>query len=212
MGPMEMIEGPFEINGALMDMDVINEVVPLGSTEIWEFVNNTMVGHPIHIHDIQFNILERSGGPIQPWETGWKDVVFVPAMGSARVIMQFLDHADPDMPYMYHCHLLMHEDEGMMGQFVVVDPNGFEEVAETGDLHAWPTLASEVLNVRWGENMDIKQLTITDAIGRVVRQQVNPAAGSITSIGTSSLAPGGYLLTGIMKDGRRASSSFIIQH
>jgi bilirubin oxidase len=50
--PMGMIEGPFLINGELMDMDVINEVVPLGATEIWEFTNNTMVGHPIHIHDI----------------------------------------------------------------------------------------------------------------------------------------------------------------
>ncbi|MBK6629522.1 MAG: multicopper oxidase domain-containing protein [Flavobacteriales bacterium] len=84
--------------------------------------------HPIHIHDIQFNILERDGVAPDPWESGWKDVVMVPGLqGSVRVITRFDDFADPDMPYMYHCHLLMHEDEGMMGQFLVVDPNGIGE-------------------------------------------------------------------------------------
>ena len=78
MDPMGMIEGPFTINGALMDMDVINETVPLGNTEIWTFQNNTQIAHPLHIHDIQFNILDRNGAPPDAWETGWKDVVYVP--------------------------------------------------------------------------------------------------------------------------------------
>ncbi len=210
MGPMEMIEGPFKINGALMDMDVINEVVPLGSTEVWEFVNNTMVAHPIHIHDIQFNILDRTGLPPQAWESGWKDVVFVPAMGSARVITRFLDHADPDMPYMYHCHLLMHEDEGMMGQFVVVDPNAIAEQEEDNMLLAWPSPADASLNVRWSNTNGPAMYTLTDAAGRTVHQAA--LDGGRAECNTVGLASGTYLLSTTTRDGDRAITAITIQH
>lgn len=50
-----------------------------------------------------------------------KDTVFMPPGRTARLAMQFTDYADPKSPYMYHCHLLQHEDNGMMGQFVVVE-------------------------------------------------------------------------------------------
>lgn len=212
MGPMEMIEGPFEINGVLMDMDVINVTVPLGSTEIWEMVNNTMVGHPFHIHDIQFNILDRNGMAPEPWESGWKDVVFVPPMGSARVITRFDDHADPDMPYMYHCHLLMHEDEGMMGQFVVVDPNAIGEPSDEHALQVWPTIANDVVNIRWEGATGAYAIALTDALGRVVQQQQVLAGAGRTTMSTAVLAPGGYLLTTTNADGLRRSATIIIQH
>jgi hypothetical protein len=53
--------------------------------------------------------------------------VFVSPDHPVRLLVQFLGHIDPDMPYMYHCHILRHEDNGMMGQFVVVEP-GMEAV------------------------------------------------------------------------------------
>ena len=211
MSPMELIEGPFEINGALMDMDVINETVPLGSTEIWEFVNNTMVGHPIHIHDIQFNILDRSGGPIQTWETGWKDVVYVPSMGSARVITRFDDFGDPVTPYMYHCHLLMHEDEGMMGQFLVVDANGMEEEDTRTVLHVWPNPSTDrTCTVRWPDVTGAVQATVMDACGRTVHRTTLPNTMMGVPLELPQLAAGRYTLRLSTTEGRTAQAALTL--
>jgi hypothetical protein len=79
--------------------------------------------HPFRIHDVQFHILDRSGVPPPPEEAGQKEVVLVYPGENLRFITRFEDHADPDIPYMYHCHYLAHEDGGMMRQFVVVNPN-----------------------------------------------------------------------------------------
>lgn len=202
MGPMEMIEGPFTINDALMDMDVINEVVPLGATEVWEFINNTMVGHPVHVHDIQFNILSRTGAPVEPWETGWKDVVYVPPMGSARVITRFDDFADPEMPYMYHCHLLMHEDEGMMGQFLVVDNIGMDEVRTVRPVHAWPNpLAGDHCTVMWPGARGPVRITIMDALGRPCRTTSILSQGELFRVPMMGLSPGNYRLQMVDEQG-----------
>ena len=77
--------------------------------------------HPFHVHDDSFQILSRDGSPPPAHELGWKDVVLVRPFGTARIIKRFHDYADPVNPYMFHCHILEHEDVGMMGQFVVVD-------------------------------------------------------------------------------------------
>ncbi|MBP6390163.1 MAG: multicopper oxidase domain-containing protein [Flavobacteriales bacterium] len=205
MGPMEMIEGPFEINGALMDMDVINVTVPLGSTEIWEFVNNTMVGHPFHIHDIQFNILDRNGLPPEAWESGWKDVVYVPPMGSARMITRFDDFADPDMPYMYHCHLLMHEDEGMMGQFLVVDPNAITEQGATAPVHVWPNpVVGNHCTVQWADAKGAVRAQLMDASRRVVHESVLLDAAHGRSLTLPMSLPGLYTLVLVDNNDQRA--------
>jgi blue copper oxidase len=108
------------INGRSMDPDRIDERVSLGSIEIWEIANRTPLTHPFHIHDVQFRVLDRDGAPPLPYEQGLKDTVLVDPGSTVRVIAEFADFADPDHPYMYHCHILEHEDAGMMGQFVVV--------------------------------------------------------------------------------------------
>jgi FtsP/CotA-like multicopper oxidase with cupredoxin domain len=74
------------------------------------------------VHDVQFQVLSVDGGKPPAELGGWKDTIFMPPKSEAQIILRFADYADPDMPYMYHCHLLMHEDDGMMGQFVVVEP------------------------------------------------------------------------------------------
>ena len=112
--------GTMGINGRSMDMDRIDVQVPLGSIEIWEIVNATPLAHPFHIHDIHFRVLDRDGEPPLPHEQGLKDTVLVDPGSAVRVITEFADFADPQRPYMYHCHILEHEDAGMMGQFVVV--------------------------------------------------------------------------------------------
>lgn len=116
------LNGPFVINGGMFDMGVINYTIPLDNIEIWSLTNQTPISHPFHIHDVQFFILDINGVPPPPSMQGYNDIILVPAgMGNVRFIAQFKDHANDSIPYMYHCHMLMHEDMGMMGQFLVVD-------------------------------------------------------------------------------------------
>jgi len=72
------------------------------------------------VHDVQFKIISRSSGTIADYEKGWKDTVAVPLGESVSFIAKFDDFADSTNPFMYHCHFSNHEDEGMMGQFLVV--------------------------------------------------------------------------------------------
>jgi blue copper oxidase len=117
-GGMGMDAG-FAINGAAMVADVINERIPVGSTEIWEIVNDSMMMHPFHIHHGQFRVISYDGQNTPHHELGNKDTVKVGPGQTVRVLMDFNDFVDPEVPYMYHCHILEHEDAGMMGQFVV---------------------------------------------------------------------------------------------
>lgn len=212
MGPLPMIEGPFTINGALMDMDVINVTIPLDNTEIWSFTNNTMVGHPVHIHDVEFNILDRNGSAPDAWETGWKDVIYVPPQGSARAIMRFEDFTDPDMPYMYHCHMLMHEDEGMMGQFVVVDPNSVGENNANDALVVWPNPSTSVLNLRLPTIKGTAEIRLTDAAGRMVHSGTISTTNGAAIAQVEAVASGSYLLSITDKAGQRLVRQVIIAH
>jgi blue copper oxidase len=114
------MSGMMAINGRSMSMSRIDFRVPLGSIEIWEIENATPLAHPFHIHDVQFRVLDRDGEPPLLQERGLKDTVLVDPGSAVRIIAEFSDFADPKHPYMYHCHILEHEDAGMMGQFVVV--------------------------------------------------------------------------------------------
>jgi blue copper oxidase len=122
------------INGVQMDMSVINEVVKKGDVEIWRITNGAHTTHPFHIHDIQFQILDREQGdgsdptPPNENERGWKDTVLLMPEEAVRVIAKFDHYANTQYPYMYHCHILEHEDAGMMGQFLVVEPEDFDTV------------------------------------------------------------------------------------
>jgi len=120
MGMGMMGGGGMTINGRAMDKNRIDEVVRLGTEEVWVIENPTMLTHPFHIHDVQFRILDRMGTPPFPVEAGLKDTVVVPPGEQVRLLLGFADYADVDLPYMYHCHNLEHEDAGMMGQFTVV--------------------------------------------------------------------------------------------
>ena len=119
-GMMGGMGGDFLINGQAMAMDVINETVPINSTEIWEIHNDSMMTHPFHIHHGQFQVLDRDGRPPLPEEMGYKDTFKVGPGQTARFIMRFENYSDAETAYMYHCHILEHEDNGMMGQFTIV--------------------------------------------------------------------------------------------
>ncbi|MCA9762455.1 MAG: multicopper oxidase domain-containing protein [Gemmatimonadetes bacterium] len=101
------------INGQMFDMDRVDVTVPFGSTEIWRFVNPGPFPHPVHVHEIQFQVLRREGGRgrLFPWEGGWKDTVLVHPDETVDVIARFDAHRGR---YLLHCHNLVHEDGGMM--------------------------------------------------------------------------------------------------
>jgi spore coat protein A len=109
----------------------------LGTTEIWQFANETAETHPVHMHLVQFQVLDRSSfqvvdgkvvpgsdrRPPDPEEAGWKDTAKVKPNELLRVIMRF----GPDGflgDYVFHCHMLEHEDNEMMRRFTVVPPGG----------------------------------------------------------------------------------------
>lgn len=93
-----------------------------GGSELWHVSNPDGVPHNFHVHGVHFRILELSGTPPPLAMRGPKDTVFVASGGDAVLLVTFQHHTDPDVPYMYHCHMLTHEDLGMMGQFLVLDP------------------------------------------------------------------------------------------
>ncbi len=78
--------------------------------------------HNFHIHDTRFQVVDIDGRTPPPELSGWKDTVYTRPGSSYTLAMRFTDYADPTYPYMFHCHLLMHEDRGMMGQFLVLAP------------------------------------------------------------------------------------------
>lgn len=109
----------FSMNHRFFDMNIINQQVRLGSVEIWEFVNDQNMAHPLHIHGVAFQVVSRDGNPPPEWERGWKDTVLVRRGETVRIGMRFTQPADSAHSYMFHCHILEHEGNGMMGQFTV---------------------------------------------------------------------------------------------
>jgi len=110
-------------NTPLMWSSPVTETPKKGVTEIWEFINLTEDAHPMHIHQVQFQILSRAmvGDPDHArgpelWETGFKDTLIIYPDEIARVILKF----DMDGYYVWHCHFLEHEDNELMRPIVVV--------------------------------------------------------------------------------------------
>ncbi|MCO1340314.1 copper oxidase [Kocuria polaris] len=109
------------INSRDMDMGRVDEIVRVDTTEVWEVRNTNPYPHNFHVHDVQFQVLAIDGQEPPPELGGWKDTIYLEPRRVYRIILRFADYTSASVPYMYHCHLLLHEDEGMMGQFVVLE-------------------------------------------------------------------------------------------
>lgn len=102
----------FRINGREFDRTRIDERVRLGAIEDWEYVNTTTMDHPMHLHTNPFQLVARDGIA----DTAWRDGVIVPARGRARIRVRFDDFAGTAV---HHCHILDHEDLGMMATVAI---------------------------------------------------------------------------------------------
>jgi len=98
------------IGGRYFDPDRVDIAAPLNATEIWVVENQDDMDHPFHLHGFSFQVLDRAG--VQEPFPSWKDTVNVPRKSTARFVVVYGDYPGKRM---LHCHILDHEDYGMMG-------------------------------------------------------------------------------------------------
>ena len=109
----------FFLDGRLYDHGRMDTRVPLGSIQEWTLRNETGDFHEFHMHQVHFQIVAVNGQPV-PFE-GYRDVVRIPEQGAVTIRIAFLR---PEIigTFFYHCHVLKHEDRGMMANIEVYDP------------------------------------------------------------------------------------------
>ena len=160
--PVILDPNAFIINHKLFNINYNEYQMPLGNTEIWEISSSSGFGHLFHIHDVEFKLISVNGAAPDAAQAGWKDVVFIPGRigppgpgggGTPNVvkfIARFDDYADEQHPFMYHCHISLHEDEGMMGQFVVTPAaTGNNPINHSADFRLYPNPAGEMLHFQF---------------------------------------------------------------
>ncbi len=114
-----MMGSPFTINAKRFDLNRIDFAVPANTVEVWRFVNMTPMAHPMHVHGVHLSLVSRDGAAPALYERGLRDTFSVDAMQTVAVAVQTPAVASAS-PLMLHCHILEHEDAGMMAQFVGV--------------------------------------------------------------------------------------------
>ena len=115
----DVTTGLFFINHQTFDPKRTDIRVPLGSTEEWTVRNASQELHVFHIHQVPFQVVSINGRP-QPF-VGLRDTIDVPIHGEVKIRMAFTDPRIVGR-FMYHCHILEHEDKGMMAMIEVYDP------------------------------------------------------------------------------------------
>lgn len=118
------------INGLPFNHDRVDARVELGSIETWLLLNATTQSHYIHIHDVDWLVLERNAQPPAAYEAGLKETFRLDPGEYVLVAAKFSDHLGP---YMIHCHMLDHEDGGMMTTWEVVEPGAGTATTLTAD-------------------------------------------------------------------------------
>lgn len=209
----------FNIDSTLMDMMVVNDVVKVDSTEIWTIDNTTNIAHPWHIHDIHFYVTEilENDIPLDPNDYpqlffGPKDNVMILPGWKLSYITTFSDFGTEyaaDSCYMYHCHILPHEDRGMMGQFVVW--NGIGDITSTEDpdlsnrsMKLFPNPASGHLYLEGGSKSN-SQVRFYDLQGRMLSEiSLAPFTGTV-GLNVRDLPKGMVVLEWTSEEGRAIS-------
>lgn len=219
----------YNIDSMLMDMMVVNDVVKMDSTERWTIHNITPISHPFHIHDIHFYVEKiedtntgitytRASDTLHHIFNGPKDNVLIEPGWKLSFIATFDDFGtdiQPQNSYMYHCHILPHEDRGMMGQFVVWDeslppyPTSTEEpeLAEL-DMRVFPNPTTDVLYLE-GSSMSNSTVRFMDVQGRVIREQSLAPFDGTTQLNAMNLPVGMLFIQWITEEGQATKKVII---
>jgi blue copper oxidase len=186
----------FLVEHKLFDSTYISHTVTLNNIEIWELVSTSVFAHPFHIHDVEFYILSINGSAPPSEQQGWKDVVLVKSGETVRFIAKFDDYADTIHPFMYHCHIALHEDEGMMGQFVVSDSlaSGIKDLSKAEiEFNVYPSPAAGRVFVTSPDPLvKIYYIRVVNAVGKTYLMLPRPELQN--GIDVSHLPPGIYFL------------------
>lgn len=201
-------------NSTQFNINTINYTVPFNNTEIWQIVNNSSSAHTFHIHDVQFNVFSRTGNntsTLQTYDMGWKDNILVRSGETLKFVTKFEDYADVIHPFMYHCHFAIHEDEGMMGQFIVSAPLGTESVANSTKFKLYPNPVNDTLYLTLNDAAtQIYYITITTIEGRTLMMLPQPQWQN--GIDISSLASGTYLFQMMDKETKSVTTKKFIKN
>ncbi len=175
----------FVINNSKYDEEINNFTKQEGQVMVWRITNQSMMAHPFHIHGNHFFITAIDGNTPAANLQGRKDVVLVaPRGGTATIITKYEDFCDPEMPYMYHCHILSHEDNGMMGQFLVeCTTTAIHEMEHTTEsLLVFPNPVDDELRIQWGAITEYFTIQIFNAIGVQVLNTTTNGDIDVTSL------------------------------
>ncbi|MEM6317542.1 MAG: multicopper oxidase domain-containing protein [Bacteroidota bacterium] len=219
----------YNIDRILMNMMTVNDTVLLDSTEVWTIDNQTDISHPFHIHDIHFfvtEIVDSFGTVFTPQDDtlhhifrGPKDNVLVEPKWKLSFATTFSDFGTAIHPmnsYMYHCHILPHEDRGMMGQFVVWDGSGMDSmttstvnpIIATSPLRVYPNPASNTLNLE-GTSQRPSQVRVFDLQGRTLKMVQLPPFDGVQRLDVGDL-PIGMVFVEWISDEQRAMAKVLI--
>lgn len=203
----------FVMNAVQFDDNVINMTTTQNTIMKWTITNQSMMPHPFHIHGNHFYVLSVNGTTAPLNMQGRKDVVVVSQQGgTVELITQYLDFADTVMPYMYHCHILSHEDNGMMGQFIInPTTSGFmENSGDDNNITFFPNPVTDELAVLLGKgNTERKTITIYNTLGKAIF--TTTTTENKLSISVSEYAPGMFLLSANYESGNMVQLKFIKQ-
>lgn len=164
-------DSDFRVNDKIFDENRIDTRVPLGSVEEWTIRNATDELHQFHIHQVDFQVVEIDGKPVD--FTGHRDNFVIPIRGEAKIIIPFTDPVIVGA-FVYHCHIIEHEDGGMMATIEVYDPKKSAAAA-----------APEKHLVTKAENPDAKggSIQLTDQYGKTFRGKDSAADLLLLSFG-----------------------------
>ncbi len=179
-----------QINGKLYDINRIDATVPFGDLEEWKIVSQGVNSHPVHVHGLQFQVVDRNGNPPEPWEAGWKDVVRLLPLDTINLLVQFSEYTGE---FLIHCHKLEHADMGMMSNFGVALADVVEDhPAGAPAIEVYPNPSSGQALLSFPPLLKQETLHLVDEKGVVVLEKIlTPGTGSFT-VQTRAMPAGTY--------------------
>jgi len=201
---------PFVFDNKKFEFNTINKTLDVNTTEKWTVTNTNIFSHAFHIHDVEFKIISRSTGAVGQYESGWKDVFYIAINETVTFVARFADYADPIHPFMYHCHFGNHEDEGMMGQFVVKGTTSTSDIANPLAYEVYPNPADDRLYVQLAdENAEVYYVTIFNTHGKAVMMLPQPQIKQGFDI--SALPRGAYAIQIMEKETKAVSTKKFVK-